>query len=214
MITHDVPQKLETGEANPEWLKLRIGIPTASEFDKIITPTGKASTQWEAYAHKILAEEIVGHAIQGFVKTAAMEEGNARELESIQFYEFQKDVTTEPIGFITDDARTMGCSPDRLVGAEGLLEAKNPLAHTHIGYLLNANVDKEYWPQCQGGLMLAERAWIDIMSHFPEIPHLIVRVERDETYIALMRQMLADFNGKLQNKRKILIDRGYLKEAK
>jgi hypothetical protein len=42
MITHDVTQ------GSPEWLEARLGIPTASEFDKIITPTGKPSTQYEA----------------------------------------------------------------------------------------------------------------------------------------------------------------------
>jgi len=37
VIIHEVEQN------TPEWLTLRLGIPTASMFDKIVTPAGKFS---------------------------------------------------------------------------------------------------------------------------------------------------------------------------
>ena len=52
------------------------------------------------------------------------------EAEAADWYEFDQDVTTQRVGFITDDGRTMGCSPDRFVGDDGLLEIKTPLPHT------------------------------------------------------------------------------------
>lgn len=204
MIIHDVQQ------GTPAWDQLRIGIPTASEFDKIITPGGEPSKQWDAYANKILAEEMVGHAIETF-KSTPMQEGNDREAESVAYYEFQRNVTTTPVGFVTDDARTMGCSPDRLIGTDGILETKNPLAHTHVGYLIDGKLDKGYWPQLQGQLLVTGRKWVDIVSYFPELPELIVRVARDEPYLEAMDRQLKAFFVKLQAKRQKLINGGYIK---
>lgn len=204
MIIHNVQQN------TPEWDAARIGIPTASEFEKIISPGGEPSRQWEAYAHKILAEEMIGHAIKGF-RSADMEEGQNREEESVLYYELQRDVSTTPVGFVTDDARTMGCSPDRFVGTDGLLETKNPLAHTLVGYMIDGKLDRAYWPQIQGQLLVTGRKWVDIVAYFPEMPEVIVRVERDLPYLESMARMLKDFNAKLNVKRQNLIRKGYMK---
>ena len=58
------------------------------------------------------------------------ERGLIVEAEAADWYEFDQDVTVQRIGFITDEEHTMGCSPDRLVGDDGLLEIKAPLPHT------------------------------------------------------------------------------------
>lgn len=202
---------IECQQNTPEWHRARLGKATASKFEKIISPTGKASIQWEAYAHEILAEEIVGHTIEGY-KSADMEEGQRREEESVSYYEMKKGIDTVKVGFIANDAHTLGCSPDRLVGKEGMLEMKNPKHNTQVDYLLlEANVSKGYWPQLQGQLYVAERQWVDIVSYFPEMPEVIVRVERDEPYINLMASMLDEFIGKLAKKRARLMELGHLK---
>ena len=211
MIIHNVEQGTD------EWRKARIGIPTASEFHKILSPTGEASKQWEAYAHKILAEEMLGHAIDGY-KSQQMLDGIAREAESIAFYEFQRDVICKRVGFITDDERSMGCSPDALVGDDGILETKNPEAPTHVGYLLEGdklkeNIAKKYYPQIQGALLITGRKWIDIQTDFPGLPRQITRVGRDEQYLRLMRQYILEFNKKLETKRARLIELGHLQRA-
>lgn len=217
MITHNIPQRLDDGRENPDWLKLRIGIPTASQFEKIISPTGEASKQWEAYAHKILAEEMLGYAIEGY-QSQAMLDGNAREAESIAFYEFQKDAVCSRIGFITDDARTMGCSPDALVGDDGILETKNPEAPTHVGYLLEGeklkeNIAKKYYPQIQGALLITGRKWIDIQTDFPGLPRQITRILPDEPYLGLMRKYLLEFSKRLAVKRARLVELGHLQRV-
>jgi hypothetical protein len=198
----------------PEWDAAHIGIPTASKFDKIISPTGQASKQWEAYAHEILAEEIIGRRVEGY-KSPDMSEGQRREEESASYYEMQTDMDTRKVGFLLNDARTLGCSPDRLVGEEGLVEFKNPKHGTPAGYLLaerrGCEIDREYWPQLQGQLYISERKWVDIVSYYPGMPALVVKVERDEPYINSMAQMLSDFNAKLAKKRARLIELGHLK---
>lgn len=196
---------------SPAWYAARIGRATASNFHRIISPTGEKSRQWEVYAHEILAEEIVGHSIEGY-QSADMAEGNRREEESVSYYELIKKIDTQRVGFITTDDGSFGCSPDRLVGDDGMLEMKNPKHGTFVGYLLGLNGPKDYWPQIQGGLLISERKWTDFMPYFPEMPELIIRVERDEPYIASMYTMLSDFNNKLAKKRQQLIASGYLKQ--
>lgn len=203
MRIHNVEQGTD------EWLKVRMGLPTASAFDRIITPGGDASKQWEVYAHRILAEEMLGRPIEGY-KSAAMIEGNDREPESIAHYEFMYDVEGEKVGFITDDHMQWGCSPDRLIGTEGMLETKNPEPQTQVGYLIDGKLNTAYWPQLQGQLFVAERKWVDIMSYCPEMPPKIVRVVRDEPYIEKLITALIAFNKKLQAKRERLIELGHL----
>src|SRR5579871_3733967 len=99
---------IDCEQGSDEWHKARLGLPTASEFDKIITPTGKPSTQYDAYANRLLAEIMVGHSVETFEKTPWMERGNALEADAASFYELQREVTLTPVGFVTDDARTMG----------------------------------------------------------------------------------------------------------
>ncbi len=48
---------LDVEQDTEAWRQLRLGIPTSSEFHKIITPAErKRSTQWEDFACDLLAE--------------------------------------------------------------------------------------------------------------------------------------------------------------
>src|SRR5215831_15984230 len=101
--------------------RLKLGIPTSSHFHKIITPQGKPSKQWREYACVLIAERILQRTIE-FYHSLPMERGLIVEAEAADWYEFDHDVTVQRAGFITDDSQAVGCSPDRLVGDEGLLE--------------------------------------------------------------------------------------------
>lgn len=204
MLVHNVTQ------GTPEWLQCRLGIPTASEFDKIITPTGKPSAQADAYMNKLLAEMMVGKPVDTFEGNTWTERGNELEPSAVSFYELQNDVEATAVGFITDDARTMGCSPDRLIGEHGLLECKCPAPHTHVEYLLNRKIDQKYYPQLQGQLLVTGRQWVDIISYHPEMAPVVIRVEQDVAFFYTLKVLLAEFTAKLNRKRERLIDMGYL----
>ena len=118
-IFHDVAQYSD------QYDRLKLGIPTSSHFHKIITPQGKPSKQWREYACMLIAERILQRKIDLY-KSLPMERGLIVEAEAADWYEFDQDVTVQRVGFITDDDHTIGCSPDRLVGDEGLLEIKAP----------------------------------------------------------------------------------------
>ncbi len=199
-------------QGSEEWLQIRLGKPTASEFDKIITGTGKASTQVNGYINKLLAEVIMGKPAESF-KSEAMERGSQLEQEAADYYEMLNDAVLHKVGFCTDDAGLFGCSPDRLVGDDGLLEIKCPLPHTHVSYLLSGKMDTGYKPQVQGQLMITGRAWCDFMSYHPDMPPLIVRVDRDEDYIESLKNELLDVIKQIQVGKNKLISEGVLDAA-
>src|SRR5258708_25640641 len=93
--------------------RLKIGIPTSSNFHKIISPQGKPSKQWREYACVLIAERILQQRIE-FYNSPAMERGLIVETEAADWYEFDQDLTVQRIGFITDDQHTMGGSPELL----------------------------------------------------------------------------------------------------
>jgi hypothetical protein len=131
---HDVPQYSE------EYDRLKLGIPTSSHFHKIITPQGKPSKQWREYACVPIAERLLQRKIE-FYNSPAMDRGLIVEAEAADWYEFDQDVTVQRVGFITDENHAVGCSPDRLVGDEGLLEIKAPLPHTQVEYWISGKLN-------------------------------------------------------------------------
>jgi hypothetical protein len=186
-IFHDVAQYSE------EHNRLRLGIPTSSNFQKIITPQGKPSKQWREYACVLIAERILHQKLE-FYNSPAMERGLIVEAEAADWYEFDQDVTVQRVGFITDDEHRMGCSPDRLVGDDGLLEIKAPLPHTQVEYWLSGEVGERFRPQLQGQLYISQRSWVAILCWHDVLPKVVVRVEPDEKFIAALDRELQIFN--------------------
>jgi hypothetical protein len=128
-----------------------------------------------------------------------MERGLIVEAEAADWYEFDQDVTVQRIGFITDVNCTIGCSPDRLVGNEGLLEIKAPLPQTQVEYWLSGEVNERFRPQVQGQLYVCQRSWVDILCWHDVLPKIVMRVEPDEKFIKALDRELRIFNFFIEN---------------
>lgn len=202
MIVHDVIQ------GSAEWARLRMGIPTASNFEKIITPGGKPSKQAEAYRRHLLAEMLIGLPIDA-PKTSWMDRGVEMEDEAVCYYEFERDVAVKKVGFVIDESGLFGASPDRLVGEDGLLEIKCPSPAVHVSYLMADGADSDYSVQLQGQMLVTGREWVDICSYHPAMPSVIVRVPRDELFIGKLRTALAEFTEALLADAEALRAKGY-----
>jgi len=192
-----------------DWYYLRLGMPTASEFDKIVTPVkAELSKQHGDYIQFLLAEMMLGKPLDS-VETEWMTRGTELEDSAIGAYELKMEVETQRGGFVTDDLAQCGCSPDRIVGENGLLEMKVPAPQTHVGYMLNPeSFDSAKKCQVQGQLLVTERDWVDLVSYHPEMPIVIRRVKRDEKFIAAMRVAIAAFIRSLQDAR-LKLEREY-----
>jgi hypothetical protein len=88
----------------------------------------------------------------------------------------------------------MGCSPDRLVGDDGLLEIKAPLPHTQVEYWISGEVSERFRPQLQGQLYVSQRSWVDIVCWHDVLPKLVMRAQPDDKFINALDRELQIFN--------------------
>ena len=192
MIVHDLEQGTD------EWFRARLGIPTASRFKDIYTSTGKAASGADNYMLSLLAERVAGKPLESF-ESEWMRRGTELEPEARAYYELNRDTEVQQTGFITNNDGTVGCSPDGMG-----LEIKCPAPHTHMKYLLAGKCPAEYVPQVQGTMWICEYDHWDFMSYHPDLPPLIIRVNRDEKYISGLEAEIAKFLDKMESKIQLL----------
>jgi len=205
MIIHDCEQR------SLAWHKLRLGIPTASGFDKLIAPkTLKPSASADKYMLQLLAEWLIGEPCDNG-NSAFMDRGTNYEDEAISYYEtFINDVNVRRVGFCMRDDKKVGCSPDGLINGDGMIEIKTPSAAVHVGYLLaslgypETAVADVYKCQVQGGLLICERQWCDVFSYNPAMIPVVTRIERDDAFIAAFVPLLEGFIDKLESAKELI----------
>lgn len=176
------------------WLKARAGVVTASEFDNLVTPGFKIKDGEapKSYLAQKVAEKWTGGPLPGFM-TLDMEFGKIREEEAIPFYEFEFSEKVTRAALITDDDSRYGCSPDGLIGEDGGVEVKCPLAKTHVGWLLAGEVPKDHLVQIHFSMLVTGRAWWKFFSYRRGFPAMVKLVERDEKIQRTMRVALDEF---------------------
>jgi len=187
---------IECVQRSPEWYEAKRGVPGASCYDKIITSTGEPSKQALGYLYALAAERIAGVRENSFV-SAAMQEGIDREEESRLVYAMLKEVEVRQVGFCLSDCGRYGCSPDGLVGEDGLVELKNPSGKVAVEYLIGNKLPTAYFQQVQGQLLVTGRKWCDFASYYPGLPTFIIRVERDKVFLGRLEEELYKFCNKL-----------------
>ena len=187
---------LNCEQGTDEWFLARAGIPTASQFATVMASGrgGGESKTRAKYMRQLAGEIITGKPMEGFTN-AHMERGHAMEPEARDLYSFATDTAPQQVGFIRNGQK--GCSPDSLVGTNGMLEIKTKLPDLLIECLERDDFPPEHRAQCQGALWVAEREWIDIVVYWPEMPVFIKRAYRDETYISNMAAAVETFNAEL-----------------
>lgn len=167
-----------------EWYKSRLGFITASGFSKVLAK-GQGKTR-ASYMREVAAEILTGESQEGF-SNAYTEHGSNTEPEALARYEFDKSVTSEKVGFIHLENINIGCSPDGLIGNDGLVEFKCPKTTTQIETFLSGKMPTTHKAQVQGQLWITEREWCDFVSFDPRInggsSYFCVRQYRDEDYI-------------------------------
>ena len=181
-------------QGTQEWLNLRLGIATASEFECLLV-NGKGEGGFGVgaftYMDTLIGERITGEAADPFGGNRHTERGHELEAVARNLYRAQCEVETSDCGIILNHGA--GYSPDSLVGTNGLAEVKTKLPKFQVGVILQNEVPKDHVAQCQGGLWLSEREWIDFVSFWPGMPLFIKRMYRDEAYIRKLSQRMKDF---------------------
>jgi hypothetical protein len=173
----DVRQQSETWE---RWRNR----PTASEFGKFVTAVrGDYSSQATGYAAKIVAKRLGVYTEPP--PSFWMEWGTEHEPNAKHAYTLATGREIQDVGFvIPDKTDAYGCSPDGLIGDDGLIEIKCPAPETLIAYHAADEFPQQYKPQVQGQLLITGRAWCDFYVWHPELTPFCVRVEPDAEYQA------------------------------
>lgn len=192
-------------QLSDSWFAARCGIPSASNFDKIITATGKPSGQSQSYMNTLLAEWITGEKA-AIKQSEWMTRGIELEGEAREVYTFMTDREVDEVGLVfKDEKKLVSCSPDGLTEAGGL-EIKCPAPGTHVGYLLGSGIPTTYIPQVQGSMWVSGLPKWDFVSYCPGMKTLIITVKRDEKMMDAFDEIMDKFLTTMLEKRERLTE--------
>jgi hypothetical protein len=192
-------------QGSDEWHALRRGIITASVVGQFITPkTVKPASNdiSRGLTMSLVAERITGYTEPVFV-SADMERGNFDEpIARDKYSENYKPVTE--VGFMVRDdfGFKLGYSPDGLVGDEGLIEIKSRRQKKHLATILADEVPLENMAQCQAGLLVSGREWLDYISYCGGMPLYVTRVFPDPKW----HQAIIDATKAFEESAAVMID--------
>jgi predicted phage-related endonuclease len=166
-------------QGSEEWHRARLGLLTASEMSRIVTPTLKAASNDKERSHlwELLAQRITGYVEPHYISDDMLR-GREDEVDACIAYS-KHYALVDNVGFITNDkfGFTIGYSPDGLVGDDGLIECKSRRQRFQAETIVNGQVPVEYMIQLQTGLLVSERKWIDFVSYSGGLPMVTMRVE-------------------------------------
>lgn len=195
-------QILTMEQGSPEWLEARLGRVTMSEL-KTLLVNGKGpggfGTGALSYMHQLIGERMTGELAEPFQGNVHTRRGHELERVARELY---RDATGEAepqeVGIILN--HDVGYSPDSLIGDGGLLEIKTKLPKYQIEVLLSGEIPTEHIAQCQGGLWVSEREWIDFVSYWPGMPLFIKRAYRDERLIRKIADRVEAFYAEMDSR--------------
>lgn len=199
-------------QGSPEWRRARLGRPTASCLDRIVTPTKlERSKSADDYLAQLTAEHFLGQPCDAR-DSAFMERGREFEAQARAAYEFEHGATVRQVGFVLHDSLDFGASPDGLIDAERAgIEIKVPSAKEQVKYLLDpSRLRDEYRLQCLGGLLATGLDEWFLYAWNPVFPSVRIVFGREEEYEALLaiEIAVASFCGDLARARDIFVRRG------
>jgi hypothetical protein len=198
---------LDVEQGSPEWDDARVGIPSASIFDKLITSKGALSTSRQKLLYKLAGERALGAKEEGYTN-GAMQRGIELEPEARALFELITDLEVEEVGLCYyDERKDRSCSPDgHIIKEKEGLEIKCPELQTHVEYLIGNKLPTKYIQQVQGSLYITGLERWHFFSYCPGMKPLHIIVERDEIFIANLSKALDDFIVELDETHKFLIE--------
>jgi hypothetical protein len=192
---------VDVKQGSAEWVQARIGLPTASCFDQIVTPAkGERSKSMNKYLARLFAEWYL-NAPMDDANSGFMERGTALESQAAGWYGLMHDVEVHKVGLCLRDDGKAGASPDGLVGENGLVEIKCLGAQAHAEALIAGGSQNDYRMQVQGQLYITVRDWCDRLYFHPSMPQVEVRFERDEAFIRLIDEGVNELIARLDELR-------------
>lgn len=166
--------ELDIEQGSPDWFEARRGVITATRAADLLdtTKAGKFTAARDTVICEIAMERLGGDGRAPIVGGATLQRGHDFEDEAAQLYAYETGRVTRKCGFlIHSDYPQFGCSPDRLVGDDGMLEIKVPMCiKKMVSYLLEGAHATEYLHQITHQLYVSGREWVDITPYDNRAP--------------------------------------------
>ena len=188
--------KYEIQQRSPEWYEARLGRFTASDFHTFL---GNSQTKVDMLWEKV-AERLFHDSDASDYTSFAMERGILLEPEARKLYTIATGLHPKEVGIVYPDgefADWAACSPDGLVGEDGLIEIKCPLAKNFVHWTKPTEdgrevdyIKPEYNTQVQFNLLVTERDWCDFLYYHPRSGIAVTRIGRDEDHISKIKETL------------------------
>ena len=177
----DNMKEINIQQGTKEWLALRRGIPTASNFKRICTA---AKAQYAAGADEYAAD-LLADTLGVYRSDASGEDidrGHRLEDEARRWTRLQLGQQIRTVGFILSDCGRVGYSPDGILADGRPLEIKAPNVKTMIGWKLRGGLPPEHAPQVHGAMWMtgASGAVFVAYSDHPSVENMLVEVERNK----------------------------------
>jgi putative phage-type endonuclease len=185
-------------QRSPEWLAARLGRFTASDFHTFL---GDSKTKGDMLWEKV-AERLFHDSDDNGFTTFAMERGTILEAEARRVYTIATGDKVKEVGIVLPDdddkyAEWIASSPDGLVGKDGMIEIKCPLAKNFLQWTTPTDsgrevsyIKPEYKTQVQFNLMVTGRDWCDFLYYHPRGGVAISRIYHDDDYIERIKTAL------------------------
>jgi len=169
----------------------------AAELPPVLTVANNDTSR--GVTNTLVAERITGRVVQ-VRPNQAMQRGTLDEPYAREKYA-EHYAPVDEVGFIVRDFGTfkLGYSPDGLVGDDGLIEIKSRDPKKHLATILANEVPAENMAQCQAGLFVTGRKWIDYISYAGGMPLWPKRVYPDERWRDAITDALITFEATAAN---------------
>lgn len=198
-IVKDLPQHLQTGEANPDWLALRAGKFTGSDFHQYLGIVKKElSDTAESNLYKKVLESL-GEQFES-VQSEAMARGN--ELEPVARAEYMGDTFNDvrEVAFVDWEKLRAGCSPDGVIFGQKeeivkILEIKCPNIKNYLK-MAKGNIPPLYRCQVQYNMLITGAKSCDFVIYHPDMRLIITEIVADKQYQADIITALEKLNAR------------------
>jgi hypothetical protein len=171
-------------QGSEEWLRARIGRPTASRFKDIITPTGAISKSAIDYALELIADSFVTDLPPEFEGNKWTDRGHEIEPLAREWFKTHTGFDVREVGFVTQDNEMVGCSPDSLIYAGGKpvagLEIKGHAPKKHVKIVHEGILPPEHAAQIHGSMHVCGLETWHFVSYCPGMNPFHFIAERNE----------------------------------
>jgi hypothetical protein len=182
-----------------EWRAAKLGMFSGSGFHVFL---GDSKTKNEKLWEKVAERRFLDSDDEDFFSPYT-ERGNMLEPEARRMYSAINEVDVKEVGLVEAEGEFDGyavCSPDGLVGEDGIIEIKTLCAKFFLSYTaIDEKTGKpknyirpEHRTQCQYNMLITERQWCDLVYYHSRAGVYVIRLERDEEYIERIKAALRE----------------------